>query len=92
MLCRSMHLVATSLCDIVISLAADLRVCDTDSVYCGFFGRDIHGRPFTELLVGYDKEARFQPRIDHASASQAPVCLHVTLQQLLDRRCGRIRS
>jgi len=76
----SRQAVASALCDIVLKLASDLKICDTDTMHRSLFGHDIQGRLFTDLLVGCDEEVRFGEHLRTSTASKTPVGMHATLK------------
>jgi len=66
------------LCDLVIWLNADQRVCDNSVIHLSFFGRNIYGEPFHSVLAQADKE-RFKKSMQLASSSQVSQLIPVTI-------------
>jgi len=79
-LARGMKAVAERLCDFVVSLGDDLRICVRDHAADSFFGKPMLGACLDASLAEVDVE-RLKNALHQASSTQIPQCLQITLME-----------
>eukprot|EP00929_Paragymnodinium_shiwhaense_P053868 TRINITY_DN27009_c0_g1_i1.p1 TRINITY_DN27009_c0_g1~~TRINITY_DN27009_c0_g1_i1.p1 ORF type:complete len:680 (-),score=116.71 TRINITY_DN27009_c0_g1_i1:159-2198(-) len=72
--------VAEALCDVVVKVDNDLRICDSSRRVATFFERSVEGLEFVELLSDMDKN-RFLQLVATASSMSCPACLPFTFRK-----------
>jgi len=79
-LVKGLRSVANALCDIILKLTEDLRVCGTESMLDAFFEQKMEGRSFMDVLADTDR-ARFMALISGVSTSQVHACMPLTIRK-----------
>eukprot|EP00443_Scrippsiella_acuminata_P023026 CAMPEP_0115318644 /NCGR_PEP_ID=MMETSP0270-20121206/79316_1 /TAXON_ID=71861 /ORGANISM="Scrippsiella trochoidea, Strain CCMP3099" /LENGTH=417 /DNA_ID=CAMNT_0002738231 /DNA_START=1 /DNA_END=1251 /DNA_ORIENTATION=- len=77
-LATGMQAILQRLCDVVLTMGPDLRVCDQELSHQSFFGHAVHGELFSSMVSVHDQE-RFSLLIAQATCLQLPQCIHLTL-------------
>jgi hypothetical protein len=68
------------MCDVVVTLNEDLKVCDPSNALQTFFGYNLHDRHITDTVQLEDR-LRLESSIDQARSLRVPQCLSVMLQR-----------
>mmetsp|Transcript_7637 Transcript_7637/g.17993 ORF Transcript_7637/g.17993 Transcript_7637/m.17993 type:complete len:524 (+) Transcript_7637:93-1664(+) len=80
-LVKGLRTVASALCDIIVKLTEDLRVCGAEPVLDSFFEQAMDGKMFVEVLGAHDSE-RFKALVSTVSSSQVHACMPVTIRKM----------
>mmetsp|Transcript_112956 Transcript_112956/g.319608 ORF Transcript_112956/g.319608 Transcript_112956/m.319608 type:complete len:520 (-) Transcript_112956:56-1615(-) len=82
-LVKGLRTVANALCDIIVKLTEDLRVCGSEAMLDCFFEKKMEGRLFTEVLAEGDR-VRFAALVQAISCQnggEVHSCMPVTLRK-----------
>lgn len=79
-LVKGLRSVANALCDIIVKLTEDLRVCGTEAMLDAFFEQKMEGRLFSEVLADGDC-LRFKALVSTVSSEQVHACMPVTIRK-----------
>lgn len=83
-LANGMQAIAAHLCDLVLQLDGELRICERSPAADNFFGRSMLSVSFSET-VGESDLQRLRSALDLASSSKIPQCLPITLRSARGR-------